>query len=99
LKPFLANSHSYTLSVEDAGLVRGDHVLDVDEGILAAVGLEKLKCLLDQVTNVEPLTLRVVNLVAQVVVDLLEHVHHGQDLAVVGHKGLANGVGAGHQSL
>lgn len=64
-------------SIENAGLVSGDHVLDVDESIFATVSLKHLEGLLDKVTNVETLALRVVNLVTQVGVNLLEEVHHG----------------------
>jgi len=38
---------SPTYSVEDAGFVDGDHILDVNESIFTAVGLEQLKGLLD----------------------------------------------------
>ena len=38
-------------SVEHARLVGGDHVLDVDEGILAAILLEALQRLLDEVAE------------------------------------------------
>jgi len=43
--------------------------------------------------------LGVLNLVAEVAVALLEEVHHGQDLTVVGDESLADGVGAGHERL
>lgn len=59
-------------SVEHAGLVGGHHVLDVDEGVLPAVHLEQLQGLLDQVSQVVPLPLAVVDLVAQVGVLSLE---------------------------
>jgi hypothetical protein len=39
------------------------------------------------------------NLVSEVAVVLLEEVHHGQDLTVVGHESLADGVGAGDERL
>ena len=61
--------------------------------------LEHLKRLLDQVAENQALALRVLDLVAQVSVALLEQVHHGQDLSVVGHEGLADGVGASHEAL
>jgi len=63
------------------------------------VSLEHFEGLLNKVTNVESLALGVVNLVTEVGVNLLEHVHHGQDLTVVGHEGLANSVGAGDEGL
>jgi len=87
------------LSVEDARLVGRDHVLDVDEGVLAAVGLEHLEGLLDEIAQNEALALRVLDLVADVGVRLLEQVHHGQDLAVVGHESLADSVRARHERL
>ena len=81
-------------SVEDAALVGRDHVLDVDEGVFAAVHLEHLEGGLDQVAQVEALPLAVVDLVAEVVVFDFEQVQHGQDLAVVGHQCLADRVAA-----
>lgn len=86
-------------SVENAGLISGNHVLDVDEGILTAVHLEELESILDEITKVGTLALAVVNLVAEVLVAGLEQVHDGQDLSVVGHKSLTNGIGAGDESL
>jgi len=38
-------------SVKHAALICGYHVLDVDEGVFAAVGLEHLEGLLDQVSE------------------------------------------------
>lgn len=51
---------------EHAALVGGDHVLDVDVGVLAAVLLEHLQGLLDQLRQVLVLALSVVDLVANV---------------------------------
>ena len=53
-------------SVEHAGLVGGHHVLYVNEGVLAPVALKHLQGLLDQVTNVFPLLLAVVDAVPRV---------------------------------
>ena len=86
-------------SVEDAALVGWDHVLDVDERIFTAVGLEHFESVLNQVAHVEAFTLGVVNLVAEVVVALLEQVHDGQDLSVVWHESFADGVTAGNERL
>ena len=86
-------------SVEHAALVGGDHVLDVDKSVVATVHLELFECLLDEVTEVLQLALRVVDVVAHVQVVGLEEVHDGQDLAVVGHEGLADGVAAIDESL
>lgn len=54
------------LLVEHAGLVGGDHVLDVDEGVLPAIALERFQRLLDQVADVLPLLLAVVDAVSRV---------------------------------
>ena len=86
-------------SVEHAALVGGDHVLNVNERIVAAVLLEKLKRCLDKVTEVGGLALRVVDLVSKVLVAHLEEVEDGEDLTVVGHESLTNGVTASHQLL
>lgn len=48
-------------SVEHAGLVGGHHVLDVDEGVLSSVALKHLQRLLDQIADVLPLMLAVVD--------------------------------------
>ena len=63
-------------SIEDAGLEGRDHVFNVDEGVLSSVDLEHLQRLLDQVSQVLPLPLRVVNLVSEVHVLDLEQVQH-----------------------
>ena len=49
--------------VQQARLVGGDHVLDVDEGVFATVALEGLQRLLDQVADILPLLLAVVDAV------------------------------------
>ena len=86
-------------SVEDAALVGGDHVLNVNECIITAVLLEKLERLNDEVAQVGALALGVVDFVALVPVLGLEEVEHGENLAVVGHEGLADRVGASHERL
>ena len=53
-------------SVQQAGLVGGDHVLDVDEGVFAAVALQGPQRLLDQVPHVLPLLLTVLDAVSGV---------------------------------
>lgn len=63
------------------------------------MGLKHLEGVLDQVTQDEAFALRVLNLVTKVSVALLEQVHHGQNLAIVGHQSLADSVTAGHQAL
>ena len=56
--------------------------------------LEQLESLDDEVAKVLALALAVINRVALVQVLGLEQVHDGQNLAVVGHEGLTNGVTA-----
>lgn len=50
-------------SVEQAGLVGGHHVFDVYEGVLSSVALQHLQSLLDQIADVLPLMLAVVDAV------------------------------------
>ena len=61
--------------------------------------LKKLERLLDEITKIRLLALRIVDAVTLVQIFLLEQVHDGQDLAVVGHEGLADGVAARDESL
>ena len=86
-------------SVEDAAFISGDHIFNVDEGVFSSVDLEHLEGLLDQVAQVKALPLAVIDLVTQVEVLDLEQVEDGQDLPVIGHEGLTNGVRAGDQCL
>ena len=86
-------------SVQDTGLVGGHHVLDVDEGVFSSVHLKQLEGLLDQVTEVVALALAVVDLVAHVQVFGFEKIHDGENLSVVWHESLADGVGAGDEGL
>lgn len=53
-------------SVQHARLVGGHHVFDVDEGVLPSIALKGFQCLLNQVTNVLPLLLAVVNAISGV---------------------------------
>ena len=86
-------------SVEDAGLVGWDHVLDVNESVLTSVRFEWLKGLLNEVTQVLALSLRVIDLVSNVLVAGLEQVQHWEDLSVVWHESLTNGLRADNESL
>ena len=61
--------------------------------------LEELEGLDNKVAQVLALALGVVDLVALVQVLGLEQVHDRQDLAVVGHEGLTDGVAAKHEAL
>lgn len=63
------------------------------------MGLEHLERLLDQIAEDEALSLVVLDLVADVEVAQLVEVEHRQDLPVVGHQGLADGVRASHEGL
>ena len=84
---------SYLLrSVQDAAFIHWYHVLNVDEGVFTTVCFEDFKGLLDQITQVALLSLRVVNLVSQVHVLRLVQIKYGQDLAVVRDEGLTNSV-------
>ena len=98
LRLFL-RSRQFGCSVEHAGLVSGDHVLNVNESVVSSVLLKELKGLDDEVTEVLSLSLGVVDAVTNVQVLGLEEVHDGQDLAVVWHKSLTDGVGAEDESL
>lgn len=51
------------LSVEHIGLIGGHHVFDIDEGVLSPVALKHLQGLLDQVADVLPPVLAVVDAV------------------------------------
>lgn len=49
-----------------AGLVGGDHVLDVDECILSSMELKSFQCLLDEVADILTLLLAIVNTITNV---------------------------------
>ena len=98
LRLFL-RSRQLGCSVEHAGLVRGDHVLNVNECVVTTVLLEELEGLDNEVAEVLALPLGVVDAVTNVEVLGLEQVHDGQDLAVVWHEGLTDGIGAEDESL
>jgi hypothetical protein len=83
--------------VRHAALVRGDHVLDVYEGVLPPLLLEELEGPHDALAHALLLLLRVVDAVPQVFGVVLEQVQHGQDLAVVRHQRLAHHLLALHQ--
>mmetsp|Transcript_76045 Transcript_76045/g.213209 ORF Transcript_76045/g.213209 Transcript_76045/m.213209 type:complete len:352 (+) Transcript_76045:283-1338(+) len=86
-------------SCVDAALVGRYHVLDVDERILAAVGLQDLQGLVDQLAQVQALPLAVVEPVAQVEVVGLVDVEHWQHLSVVRDQCLADHICGLHQRL
>lgn len=86
-------------SVKHAALVGGDHVLNVNECIISAVCLEELESLDNQVAKVLTLALTVVDLITLVQVLGLEEVHDGENLTVVWHEGLTDGVAAEDEVL
>ena len=53
-------SQQLCVSFQETGLVGGDHVFDVDEGIISTVLLKCLQSLLNEVSNVLSLLLAVV---------------------------------------
>lgn len=57
------SQQSSSSSVEDTALVSGNHILDIDEGILTSMDFKKFKCLLNQISKVVALSLAVINLV------------------------------------
>ncbi len=63
--------------------LRGNHVLDIDEGVLPSVNLENFEGLVDEVSEVEPLALAVVHQIAEIHVVVLEDVEDREDLAVI----------------
>ena len=81
-------------SVKHAALVGGDHVLNVNECIISAVRLEQFESRHNQVAQVLTLALAVVDLISLVQVLGLEEVHDGENLTVVWHEGLADGIAA-----
>jgi hypothetical protein len=60
---------------------------------------KKLKRVLNQISKIVSFPLRIVDLVAHVQVLGFEKVHDWQNLSVVWHKSLSNGVRAGDQGL
>jgi len=86
-------------SVEYTTLIGRDHIFNVNESIFSSMDFEHFKSLLDQISQVLPLSLAVVDLVSEVLIFNFEEVEHRQDLSVVGNEGLANGVRAGDEGL
>jgi len=54
---------------------------------------------LDQITKVVSFSLTVINLVSKVCIFGLEKVNDWEDLSVIWHKSLSDGVGAGDECL
>ena len=61
--------------------------------------LHELKSLLNQVTNIVCILLRVVDSVTDVQVAVPQQIHNWQYLAIVGHQGLSNGIRGAHEKL
>jgi len=53
-------------SVEESRLVGRNHVLDVNERVVAAAAFERLQCLVNQISEVLTQPLRVLDSVAQI---------------------------------
>ena len=60
---------------------------------------EKLKGLLNQITQVEALSLTIINLVSNIGILGLEQIHNWQDLSVIWHESFSNSIWACNQSL
>mmetsp|Transcript_51705 Transcript_51705/g.83892 ORF Transcript_51705/g.83892 Transcript_51705/m.83892 type:complete len:283 (+) Transcript_51705:142-990(+) len=86
-------------SSQQAGLIRGNHVFDVDECVLSAMGFENLQSLVDKFTDVSSLTLRVVHLVEGADCAHLEDAEDRQDLPIIRNKSLTNHFPAQHKCL
>ncbi len=86
-------------SVEHAALVGWDHVLDVNERVIAAVLLEHFECLSDHIAEVVSLALSIVDLVSLVQILSLEQVHDWQNLAIVGHQSFTDSLAGLNESL
>ena len=80
------------VSGEQAALICRHHVFDIDVRIFASMLLHQLERLLNQVTNVVSILLRVVNGITNVQITMPQQVHNRQDLAIVGHKRLSNSI-------
>lgn len=83
--------------VRHAALIRGDHIFDVDKGVLPSPLLEKLQRPHDALPHALLFLLRIIDAVPQVFGVILEQVQHGQNLPVVGHQSLPDHLLALHQ--
>ena len=85
--------------VKQARLVCWDHVLDVDERVLPTVLLKGFQGFIDEIADVLPLLLTVVNAIPAVEVLLFENVEDREDLTVIRHQRLSNEVARIYQLL
>ena len=65
---------------EHARLVRGNHVFDINKGVFPTMSFEALQSFMNKLAQIVILLLRVVDLVADVLVAILEDVEDGQQL-------------------
>ena len=63
------------------------------------MSFHQLERFLDQVAHIVVVFLAVIDAIAQILVPMAQQVHHGQDLAIVRHKGLSDGIGRLDQQL
>jgi hypothetical protein len=84
---------------EHATLVCGNHILDVNVGILASMLLQDFQSLLNQFRQVFVLSLSIVYFIADVQSLIFEHVEHGQNLPVVRYQGLSDHLTCQNQFL
>merc|ERR1711957_506366 len=77
-------------STDHTRLACGNHVLDVDEGVLATMRLKDLEGLIDELTQVLSLALCIVDGLANVQIVVLEDVEYRQNLSVIRDQRLAN---------
>ena len=90
---------NYARSVEYATFICWDHVFNVNECIFSSMNFKHFKSRLNQVSKILSFSLAVVDLVSEVLVLNFEEVEDREDLSVVGHESLANGVRAGDECL
>ena len=63
------------------------------------MSFHQLEGFLDQVAHIVVVFLAVIDAIAQILVPVAQQVHHWQDLAIVGHEGLSDGIGRLDQQL
>ena len=85
--------------VKHAALEHRYHILDVYKGIFPTGSLKQLKGFLDQLSQILPLSLAVINVASLVQVLLLEDVENRQNLPVVRHQGFTDHFPTGDQLL
>lgn len=71
-------------SIEYTTLIRRYHILDVNKRILSSSLLQQLQSLADEITQIQPFSLVVLDFVTSVGVAIAEDVENWQNLTVVG---------------